>query len=115
MANVTNSDVRDAIGINAADIPNAKLSKMIKRAEVTLALELGKEISSEDCTDAEKEFIMLLASVYARLLLDRRLRCWLKLQRGRPPCRCCFADVADSAGDGTGNTASDGLILNKLS
>jgi hypothetical protein len=38
---------------------------MVKRAEVTLELELGKEIDSEDCTDAEKEFITMLAAVYA--------------------------------------------------
>ena len=38
---------------------------MIKRAEVTLELELGKEIDYNDCTDAEKEFITVLAAIYA--------------------------------------------------
>jgi hypothetical protein len=38
---------------------------MIKRAAVTLALELGRDIDSNDCSDAEKEFITLLAAVYA--------------------------------------------------
>jgi hypothetical protein len=65
LANVSLADVRDAINISAADVPDEKLAKMVKRAEVTLELELGKEIDSDDCTDAEKEFLTLLASVYA--------------------------------------------------
>ena len=65
MANVSVSDVRDTINVGQADIPDAKLQKMIKRAEVTLELELGKEIDYSDCTDAEKEFITVLAAVYA--------------------------------------------------
>ena len=58
-------DVRDVINISAADIPDTKVSKMIKRAKVTLELELGKEIDYNDCTDAEKEFITVLAAIYA--------------------------------------------------
>ncbi|MBT0159358.1 hypothetical protein G4O51_05165 [Candidatus Bathyarchaeota archaeon A05DMB-2] len=65
MANVSLSDVRDTINVSAADIPDAKLQKMVKRAEVTLELELGREIDFADCTEAEKEFITLLAAVYA--------------------------------------------------
>ena len=65
MANVSPADVRDAINVSEADIPDVKLQKMVKRAEVTLELELGKEIDANDCTDAEKEFITLLAAVYA--------------------------------------------------
>jgi hypothetical protein len=65
LANVSISDVRDTINVSAADIPDAKLQKMVKRAEVTLELELGKEVDYNDCTEAEKEFITLLAAVYA--------------------------------------------------
>ena len=65
MANVSLSDVRDAINVSETDIPDDKLQKMVKRAEVTLELELGKEIDYNDCTEAEKEFITLLAAVYA--------------------------------------------------
>ena len=65
MASVSLADVRDAINISAADVPDDKLQKMVKRAAVTLELELGREIDSEDCSDAEKEFITLLAAVYA--------------------------------------------------
>ena len=57
--------MRDAINVSETDVPDAKLQKMVKRAEVTLELELAKEIDSEDCTEAEKEFITLLAAVYA--------------------------------------------------
>jgi hypothetical protein len=65
LANVSLSDVRDVINVGEADIPDDKLQKMVKRAEVTLELELGREIDSDDCTDAEKEFITMLAAVYA--------------------------------------------------
>jgi hypothetical protein len=64
LANVSISDVRDTINVSEADIPDAKLQKMVKRAEVTLELELGKEIEYSDCTEAEKEFITVLAAVY---------------------------------------------------
>jgi len=56
LASVTVDDVRDVINISLADVPDAKILKMLKRAEVTLELELGKEIDYQNCTDAEKEF-----------------------------------------------------------
>lgn len=65
MASVTAEDVRDVIRVSSADIADAKILKMIKRAEVTLELETDKEIDYSDCTDAEKEFITVLAAVYA--------------------------------------------------
>jgi hypothetical protein len=65
MASVSVEDVRDVINVNDATIPDEKILKMIKRAEVTLELELGEEIDSDECTDAEKEFITVLASIHA--------------------------------------------------
>lgn len=65
MAIVSVDDVRDVINLSSADVHDAKVLKMIKRAEVTLELELRKEIDYSDCTDAEKEFITLLSAVYA--------------------------------------------------
>ena len=65
MANVSLSDVRDTINVSNADIPDVKLQKMVKRAEVTLELEVGREVNYNDCTEAEKEFITLLAAIYA--------------------------------------------------
>lgn len=65
MASVTVDDVRDTINISQSDISDIKVLKMIKRAKVTLELELGKEIDYDNCSDAEKEFITLLAAVYA--------------------------------------------------
>ena len=65
MVSVSIDDVRDVINISSADIPDTKVLKMVKRAEVTLELELGKEIDYNDCTDAEKEFITVLSAVYA--------------------------------------------------
>jgi hypothetical protein len=65
LANVSLSDVRDTINVSEADVPDVKLQKMVKRAEVTLELELGREIDYNDCSEAEKEFITLLAAVYA--------------------------------------------------
>jgi hypothetical protein len=65
MATVSVADVRDVINISAADIPDSQISKMIKRAEQTLQLELNSTIDYANCTEAEKEFITLLAAVYA--------------------------------------------------
>jgi len=65
LASVSAEDVRDVINLSAADVPDAKVSKMLKRAEVTLELELSKEIDYGNCTDAEKEFITVLAAIYA--------------------------------------------------
>ncbi|MCW3994594.1 MAG: hypothetical protein NWE98_00385 [Candidatus Bathyarchaeota archaeon] len=65
MANVSLSDVRDTINLGTQDIPDDKLQKMIKRAATTLGLEINKQIDINDCSDAEKEFITLLAAVYA--------------------------------------------------
>jgi hypothetical protein len=62
---VSVADVRDVINVSAADIPDDKVLKMIKRAEVTLELELGMDIDYGDCADAEKEFMTVLAAVYA--------------------------------------------------
>lgn len=41
MASVSAADVRDALNLTPADIPDSKVAKMIKRAEVTLVLETG--------------------------------------------------------------------------
>ena len=65
LASVTVDDVRDVINIGSSDVPDDKVLKMLKRAEVTLELELGKEMDYSDCTDAEKEFITVLAAIYA--------------------------------------------------
>lgn len=65
MASVTPDDVRDVIDLNQADVADDKILKMIKRAEVTLELEIGKEIDYTDCTEAEKEAITVLAAIYA--------------------------------------------------
>lgn len=62
MANVTIDDVRDVINTSSADVPDTKILKMLKRAEVTLELELGKEVDYQNCTDTEKEFITVLAA-----------------------------------------------------
>lgn len=65
MASVATNDVYDVINVSSGEIPDAKILKMIKRAEVTLELELGTEIDYSNCSDAEKEFITVLAAVYA--------------------------------------------------
>jgi len=56
VASVSVDDVRDVININSAEVPDAKVLKMVKRAEVTLELETDKEIDYSNCTDAEREF-----------------------------------------------------------
>jgi hypothetical protein len=65
LANVSAEDVRDTVNLSVNDIPDTKVLKMIKRAEVTLELELHKEIDYISCTDSEKETITVLAAIYA--------------------------------------------------
>lgn len=65
MASASVDDVLDVIHVGAAEIPDVRVTKMIKRAEVTLELETDKEIDYSNCTDAEKEFITVLAAIYA--------------------------------------------------
>ncbi len=69
MASVTAEDVRDVLNVKDSDIPDAKVLKMIKRAEVTLELELRKELDYANCTDAQKEAITDLAAIYALCFL----------------------------------------------
>jgi len=44
LAGVSVDDVRDVINVSSAEVPDAKVLKMIKRAEVTLEVETEKEI-----------------------------------------------------------------------
>jgi hypothetical protein len=65
LASVSVDDVRDVVNVSSAEVPDAKVLKMVKRAEVTLELETDKEIDYSNCTDAEKEFITVLGAIYA--------------------------------------------------
>lgn len=47
---------------------------MVKRAEVSLKLELNTEIDFADCSEAHKEAITVLAAIYAVCYLTRALR-----------------------------------------
>jgi len=64
LATVSVDDVRDVINVSSAEVPDSKVTKMIKRAEVTLELETNRQIDYANCTDAEKEFITVLAATY---------------------------------------------------
>jgi hypothetical protein len=65
LASVCVDDVRDVLNLSGGDISDAKVLKFIKRAEVTLELELSSAIDYASCTDAEKEAITILAAIYA--------------------------------------------------
>lgn len=65
MASVSAEDVRDVLHVSDADIPDAKVLKMIKRAGVTVALELSADINYQNCSDTQKEAITILAAIYA--------------------------------------------------
>ncbi len=62
---VSAEDVRDTLNLKDSDISEVKVLKMIKRAEVTLELELSADIDYQNCTDSQKEAITLLAAIYA--------------------------------------------------
>jgi hypothetical protein len=65
LAAVSVEDVRDVLHVSDLDIADAKVLKMLKRAAVTLGLELSEEIDYSSCSDAQKEAITLLAAIYA--------------------------------------------------
>ena len=65
MVSVSADDVRDVINVTSEEVPDNKILKMIKRAEVTLELETDKQVDSSNCSDAEKEAITVLSAVYA--------------------------------------------------
>lgn len=65
MAVTSIEDVRDVLHLSGSDISDAKVLKMIKRAEVTLELELSADIDYQNCTEAQKEAINILAAIYA--------------------------------------------------
>jgi hypothetical protein len=69
MTAVSVVDVRDALNLGEADIADAKVIKMVKRAAVTLSLELSVEIDYLNCSEAQKEAITLLAAIYALCFL----------------------------------------------
>ena len=56
MESVSVDDVHDVINVSSAEVPDAKVLKMIKRAEVTLELETGKEINYSNYTYVYKRF-----------------------------------------------------------
>lgn len=51
---VSADNVRDIINITPEEIPDNKIFKIIKRAEVTLELETNKTVDYTDCSDAKK-------------------------------------------------------------
>lgn len=63
MASVTVDDVRDVINVSSAEVPDAKVLKMVKRAEVTLELEAIREIDYISCADAKKKLGCLYFSL----------------------------------------------------
>ncbi|MCW4005269.1 MAG: hypothetical protein NWF04_01525 [Candidatus Bathyarchaeota archaeon] len=65
MAVTSIEDVRDVLHLSESDISDAKVLKMIKRAKVTLELELSANVDYQNCTEAQKEAITVLAAIYA--------------------------------------------------
>ena len=47
MASVSVDDVRDVVNVSSVEVPDVKVWKMVKRAEVTFELETGKEINCD--------------------------------------------------------------------
>ncbi len=82
MASVSAEDIRDVLNISDSDISDAKVLKMVKRAEVTLELELSIDIDYTACTDAQKEAITDLAAIYALCFLTGGSAVGLNFQVG---------------------------------
>ena len=65
MVAVTVEDVWDTLNVGDSDIPQAKVLRMIKRAAAIVGLEISATIDFENCTDAQKEAITVLAAIFA--------------------------------------------------
>jgi len=52
LASVGVDDVRDMVNVSSAEVPDAKVLKMIKHAEVTLELETCEEIEYNNLNKA---------------------------------------------------------------
>ena len=70
MASVGVEDVRDVLNLLDSDIADAKVQKMINRAAVTLGLEVSATVDPQNCSDAQKEAVIVLAAVYAVCFLS---------------------------------------------
>ena len=79
MASVSIDDVRDVLHIRCFDIPDAKVLKMIKRAAVTLALELSEDIDYSELLRFSKRSHHAFGCHLRGLLLDWRFSHRLKL------------------------------------
>jgi len=64
LASVSVDDVRDVINVSSAEVPDVKVLKMIKRAEVTLELEIDREIEYDRLfsTNFRRVFLCLVFS-----------------------------------------------------
>lgn len=82
MVAVTVEDIWDTLNVGDSDIPDAKVQKLIKRAAVTVGLEISTTIDSENCTDAQKEAITDLATIYALCFLTGGSAVGLNFQVG---------------------------------
>jgi hypothetical protein len=100
LATVTVEDVWDTLNVGDSNISEAKVLKMIKRAEVTLELELNVEIDYANCSDAKKEAITVLAAMYALCYLTGGSTVGLNFQVGdlnvTSPSRLPSLDVLQS-------------------
>jgi hypothetical protein len=65
VVSISVEDVRDVLNIDSSDISDDKIEKMLKRATVSLSLELFVDINYLDCEEPHKEAITLLAAIYA--------------------------------------------------
>lgn len=65
LASVSEDDLRDVINVTSEEVADDKVAKMITRAKVTLELETDKPVDASNCTDDEKEAIVVLSAIYA--------------------------------------------------
>jgi len=105
LASVSVDDVRDVVNVSSAEVPDAKVLKMIKRAEVTLELETDKEIDYSSCTEQEKEAITVLAAIYALVYLSGGVASGLNYSIG---------DLSVSQVAGSGYSASIAVLDKQL-
>ena len=84
MASVTVEDVWDTLNVGDSDIPEAKVQKMIKRAAVTVGLEISTDYRLWQLYGRPKRSYNNFGDHLRYLFFEWGFGCWVKLPSGRP-------------------------------
>jgi hypothetical protein len=64
LASVTADTVRSRLNLTLEDADDSRLNEMIQDASATVALEIGRDIDYNNCSDVEAAAVKNLAAIY---------------------------------------------------